>query len=132
MTTFAKTRAAASYAAQHGPQAARGAAAWLLKQAAACQDALDGEPGQPPAVTAGLLHALVLAAGELTGPAWLAANEDDPDVAAFAALQATASPPDPGRIDDIISRVLWARFAPTGAGSWTSSQPDPPVKGGHR
>lgn len=122
MTTFAKTRAAASYAAQHGPEAARAAAA-LLQETAACRDALDGEPGQPPVATAGLLRTLVLAARDLAGPAWLAANSDDPDVAAFAALQATASPPDPGRIDDIISRVLWARFAPTGDGSRNSTRP---------
>jgi hypothetical protein len=42
------------------------------------------------------------------------AGGDDPDVAAFTARQATASPPDPARIDEICSRVLWARFGPPG------------------
>jgi hypothetical protein len=57
----------------------------------------------------------VLAVRDLAGPAMLNANGDDPDVAAFTILQAAASPPEPARIDEICSRVLWARFAP-GAG----------------
>ena len=68
--------------------------------------------GQPPVIAAGLLRSLVLAIRDRAGPAWLKASGDDPDVAAFTAMQATASPPDPARIDAICSRVLWARVAP--------------------
>jgi hypothetical protein len=65
-----------------------------------------------PAALHGLLRDLLLAVRDLAGPAWLDASGDDPDVAAFTVLQATASPPDRARIDEICSRVLWARFAP--------------------
>jgi hypothetical protein len=63
-----------------------------------------------PAALHGLLRDLVLAARDLAGPAWLAAASDDPDIAAFTALQATPVPPSPAELDEIISRVLWARF----------------------
>ena len=56
----------------------------------------------------------VLAARDLAGPSWLAAASDDPDIAAFTALQATPAPPSPAGLDEIISRVLWARFPPPG------------------
>jgi len=32
-------------------------------------------------------------------------------------MQATASPPDPGVVDETCSRVLWARFSPAGTRS---------------
>jgi hypothetical protein len=57
----------------------------------------------------------VLAARDLAGPAWLEASGDDPDVAAFTALQATLYPPEAAEIDKICARVLWARYAPYGA-----------------
>lgn len=50
-------------------------------------------------------------------PAWLDASADDPDVAAFTAMQATASPPAPRVVNETCSRVLWARFRSAGIGS---------------
>ena len=67
-----------------------------------------------PAVFHGVLRDLVLAARDLAGPAWLAATSDDPDIAAFTALQATPVPPSPAELDEIISRALRARFTPPG------------------
>jgi hypothetical protein len=67
-----------------------------------------------PAVLRGLLRDLVLAVRDLAGPAWLQAACDDPDIAAFTALQAAPVPPSPAGLDEIISRVLWARFTPPG------------------
>jgi hypothetical protein len=52
----------------------------------------------------------VQAVRDLAGPAWLHARAGDPDVAAFTALQATASPPGPARIDRACSRLVHARF----------------------
>jgi anti-sigma B factor antagonist len=68
----------------------------------------------PAAALHGLLRDLVLAARDLAGPSWLAAASDDPDIAAFTALQAAPAPPSPAGLDEIISRVLWARFPPPG------------------
>lgn len=116
MTAFSKTRAAAQYAARHSASdLARTRAAVLLQRLGVAEAALTGTTGQMPATVAGLLRALVLATRDLAGPAWLAASGDDPDVAAFTALEATASPPDPDRIDEICSRVLWARYVPASA-----------------
>jgi hypothetical protein len=114
---FGKTRAAAEYAALHArADLTRVRAAALLRELAACETALADENGQQPAaVTAALLRSLVIAVRDLAGPAWVDASADDPDVAAFTAMQATASPPDPGVADEICSRVLWARFSPAGA-----------------
>lgn len=132
MSVFPKTRAAAGYAARHGPgELTRARAVVLLARLDAFEDLLPGSDGHAPAAVCGLLPDLVLAAGDLAGPAWLQASSDDPDVAAFTGLQATASPPDPARIDEICSRVLWARFAPAGAtqdgpgGSTSAGQPAP-------
>jgi hypothetical protein len=116
MSAFGKTRAAAEYAAQHArSDLARTSAAVLLTQVEACETAMAGGEGQPPVAVAGLLRDLVRATRDVAGPAWLAASGDDPDVAAFTALEATARPPGPARIDEICSRVLWARYAPAGA-----------------
>ena len=116
MSVFPKTRAAAEYIAGTGPgELARARATILLARLGACKDILPGVEGDMPAALQGLLRDLVLAVRDLAGPAWLDASGDDPDVAAFTILEATASPPDPARIDEICSRVLWARFAP-GAG----------------
>jgi hypothetical protein len=111
---FGKTRAAAEYAALHArADLTRVRAAALLQELVACETALaDGNGRQPAAVTAALLRGLAIAVRDLVGPAWLDASADDPDVAAFTAMQATASPPDPGALDETCSRVLWARFAP--------------------
>ena len=113
MGTFPQTRAAAGYIARHARgELARGRAAVLLTALDAGEDVPAG--GDVPAVFHGVLRDLVLAARDLAGPAWLAAASDDPDIAAFTALQATPVPPSPAELDEIISRVLRARFAPPG------------------
>ena len=113
MSTFPKTRAAAGYIARQARgELTRGRAAALTARLDACEDIPAG--GDVPAVFHGLLRDLVLAARDLAGPAWLAAASDDPDIAAFTALQAIPVPPSPAELDEIISRVLWARFAPPG------------------
>jgi hypothetical protein len=113
MSTFPKTRAAAGYIARHAPgELARARAAVLTARLDACEDV--PAAGDVPAVFHGLLRDLVLAARDLASPAWLDAASDDPDIAAFTALQASLVPPSPAGLDEIISRVLWARFAPPG------------------
>jgi len=113
VSVFPKTRAAAGYIAGTGPgELARARATILLARLGACEDILPGGQGDVPAAVCGLLRDLVLAVRDLAGPAWLDANGDDPDVAALTVLEAAASPPDPARIDEICSRLLWARFAP--------------------
>jgi len=100
---FRKTRAAAGYAARHASAAlTRVRAAALLEQLA------DWETAANP----GMLRSLVIAVRELAGTGWLDAMADDPDVAAFTAISATASAPSPDSIDETCSRVLWARFSP--------------------
>jgi hypothetical protein len=112
MSVFPKTRAAAGYIAGAGPgELVRARATILLARLGACDDILPGGEGDVPA-PCDLLRDLVLAVRDLAGPAWLDASSDDPDVAALTVLEAAASPPDPARIDEICSRVLWARFAP--------------------
>jgi hypothetical protein len=115
MSVFPKTRAAAGYAARHArSELARARAAVLLARLGACEDLLPGGDGDVPAAVCGLLRDLVLAARDLAGPAWLEAAGDDPGIAAFTALQATPAPPAPAELDEIISRVLRARFPPPG------------------
>jgi hypothetical protein len=112
MSVFPKTRAAAGYIAGTVPgELARARATILLARLGACEDILPGGEGEVHAAC-GLLRDLVLAVRDLADPAWLDANGDDPDVAALTVLEAAASPPDPARIDEICSRLLWARFAP--------------------
>ena len=137
MSLFPKTRTAAGYIAGTGPgELARARAIILLARLGACDDILPGGEGDVPAALRGLLRDLVLAVRDLAGPAWLDASGDDPDVAAFTVLEA-ASPPDRARIDEICSRVLWARFAPgTGrddpghSGADPASQSPAPPAGG--
>ena len=119
MRPFGKTRAAAEYAALHArADLVRVRAAALLQELEASETALaDGNGRERAAVSAALLRGLVIAVRDLAGPAWLDACADDPDVAAFTAMQATASPPDPRVVDEICSRVLWARFSPAGTRS---------------
>jgi hypothetical protein len=113
MSTFPKTRAAAGYVARHARgELARARAAMLTARLGACEDVPAG--GDVPSVFHGVLRDLVLAARDLVGPAWLDTASDDPDVAAFTALQATPVPPPLAELDEITSRVLWARFAPHG------------------
>jgi hypothetical protein len=139
MSVFPKTRAA-GYIAGTGPgELARARATILLARLGACEAILPGD-GDVPAALPGLLRDLVLAVRDLAGPAWLGANGDDPDVAVFTVRQAVASPPDPARIDEICSRVLWARFAPgsgqadPGHGGTGPGQPapSPPADGENR
>jgi hypothetical protein len=113
MSVFPKTRAAAAYIADTGPgELARARATFLLARLGACEDILPGGEGDLAAGLRGLLRDLVLAVRDLAGPAWLDASSDDPDVAAFTVLDAAASPPDPARIDEICSRVLWGTVRP--------------------
>lgn len=116
MRLFGKTRAATEYAALHArADLTRVRAAALLQELTACEMALvDGNGRHPAEVSAALLRSLVIAVRDLARPAWLDASADDPDVAAFTAMQATPSPPDPAVIDETCSRVLWARFSPAG------------------
>ena len=118
MSVFPKTRAAAGYIAGTGPgELARARATILLARLGAYEDILPGRDGGVPAALPGLLRDLVLAVRDLAGTAWLDANGDDPDVAAFTVLEAAASPPVTARIDEICSRMLWARFARAPAGT---------------
>jgi len=113
--SFRKTRAAAGYAAQHAsPVPARVRAAALLEQLADWETAADAGIRQQPAADPGLLRSLVIAVRDVAGTDWLDAMADDPDVAAFTAISATASAPPPDRIDEMCSRVLWARLSPVG------------------
>jgi hypothetical protein len=124
VTAFPKTCAAAGYAARHGPgELARARATLLLARLDACEDFLPD--GDVPAARRGLLRDLVLAARDRAGPAWLAATGDDPDIAAFTALQAAPVPAAPAELDEIISRVLWARFAPPGGAARPGPAPGP-------
>jgi len=108
---FRKTRAAAETIARHArSEPTRARAVALLEQLAAWETATNGNGRQQAAAGAGLLRSLVIAVRDLAGTGWLEAMADDPDVAAFTAMQATASPPDPDSIDETCSRVLWARF----------------------
>jgi hypothetical protein len=114
---FPKTRAAAGYAAsQERSVLARGRAAVLIRRVQACETALDAAGGDVPLAARGQLRDLVLAARDLAGPAWLAASADDPDVEAFTILESAPAPPAPADLDEVLSRVLWARFAPRTAG----------------
>lgn len=123
MSHFPKTRAAAGYAASRERSTlARGRAAVLIRRLQACETALDGADGHLPPVASGPLRDLVLAARDLAGPAWLAASADDPDVAAFTALESSPAPPAPADLDEVLSRVLWARFAPRSVSGDASRQ----------
>jgi hypothetical protein len=87
VTAFPRTRAAAGYAARHGPgELARARATLLLARLDACEDFLPDGDGDVPAARRSLLPDLVLAARDLAGPAWLAATGDDPDIAAFTGV----------------------------------------------
>jgi hypothetical protein len=112
--SFRKTRAAAGYAARHARAVpARVRAAALLEQLADWETAADAGI-QQVAADPGLLRSLVIAVRDVAGTDWLDAMADDPDVAAFASISATASAPSLDRIDETCSRVLWARFSPVG------------------
>jgi hypothetical protein len=86
MITFTKTRSAADYISRHTTSdLTRSRALVLLKRLGVCEAALAATGGDP-GLAHSLLRGLVLTAGELAGPAWLSANTDDPDIAAFTAL----------------------------------------------
>ena len=113
MSVFPKTRAAAGYIAGTGPgELARARATILLARLGASDDILPSGQDDVPGAHHGLPRDLVLAVRDLAGAAWLDANGDDPDVAAFTVLEAAASPPVTARTDEICSRMLWARFPP--------------------
>lgn len=111
MRAFTKTRAAADYICRHtSSNLTRHRALILLHQLSDCEAVLATEGAMPPVVH-GLLRDLVLTVRELTSTAWLTASRDDPDIAAFAALDMKPHLPSPANLDEILSRVLWARFA---------------------
>jgi hypothetical protein len=115
MTTFTKTRSAADYISRHtSSDLARSRALVLLKRLGVCEAALAAAGGDP-GLGASLLRGLALTVRELAGPAWLAANTDDPDIAAFTALNDAPAPPPPADLDELLARVLWARFATFGS-----------------
>jgi hypothetical protein len=122
--SFRKTRAAAGYAARHASAVpARVRAAALLEQLADWERAAAGTGiGQQAAADPGLPHSLVIAVRNVAGTDWLDAMADDPDVAAFTAISAAASAPSPDRIDEMCSRVLWARFSPAGTFARTGAR----------
>ena len=123
MNSFRKTRAAAGYAARHASAApARARAAALLEQLADLETAPTAGIGQQAAADPGLLRSLVIAVRNVAGTDWLDAMADDPDVAAFTAIPAAASAPSAGRIDEMCSRVLWARFSPAGTSARTGTR----------
>lgn len=123
MSYFPKTLAAAGYAADQGRGVvASGRGALLIRRLRACETILDQANGEILPETSGLLRDLVLATRDLVGPAWLNVSADDPDVSAFTALESTPAPPAPAELDEIVSRVLWARFAPRTAGDHVSHQ----------
>jgi hypothetical protein len=112
MITFTKTRSAADYISRHTTSdLARSRALVLLKRLRVCEAALTATDGDP-SLAHSLLRGLMLTVRELAGPAWLAANTDDPDIAAFTALASAPTPPPPAGLDELLARVLWARYAP--------------------
>jgi hypothetical protein len=112
MIRFAKTRAAADYISRHtASDLTRSRALVLLKRLGVCDAALEAEYGDPVLVHS-LLRGLVLTVRELAGAAWLAANTDDSDIAAFTALGDAPTPPPPADLDELLARVLWARVPP--------------------
>jgi hypothetical protein len=112
MITFTKTRSAADYISRHTTSyLARSRALVLVKRLGVCEAALAAEDGDP-AVAYGLLRGLVRTVRELAGPTWLSANTDDPDIAAFTALDDAPTPPSSAVLDELLARVLWTRFAP--------------------
>lgn len=124
MSAFAKTRAAAEYAALHGPtDPVRARAEVLLMRLASCAAALDGSAavhdgnGEGTLIPAGELRGLVLTTRDLVGRAWLQANLDDTDAAEFAAMCEETLLPEPDDIDRACSAVLWARFSPRDDGA---------------
>jgi len=111
--SFRKTRTAAGYAARHASAAlTRVRAAAPLEQLAGWETAADRNIRPQAAADPGLLRSLVIAVRDLAGTGWLDAMADDPDVAAFTALSATAKAPPPDRVDETCSRLLWIRFSP--------------------
>jgi uncharacterized protein (DUF2267 family) len=111
MRAFTKTRAAADYICRHASSDLTRRRALILLQQLRCCEAAPAAGGNTPVEVHSLLRSLVLTVRELTGTAWLTANRDDPDIAAFAALDMKPHPPSPAGLDEVLSRVLWARFA---------------------
>jgi hypothetical protein len=128
---FRKTRTAAGYAARHASAAlTRARAAALLEQLAAWETVAEVNTRPQAAADPGLLRSLVIAVRDLTGTSWLDAMADDPDVAAFTTLSATASAPPPDRIDETCSRLLWARFSPLYGSQASDTVPVKPADAG--
>jgi hypothetical protein len=113
MTAFLKSLVAAAYICRHTrSDLARSRALGLQEMLGICEAALAGQDGDPAAPAQAMVGELVLAVRDLAGRAWLAAHAGDPDISAFTALQHAPGPPAPAVLDEILSRCLWARFAP--------------------
>lgn len=111
MGAFTKTRTAADYIRRHtSSDLTCHRVVELLTQLRSCEAALATE-GDMPVAMQSLLRSLILTVRELTGTGWLALNRDDPDIATFAALDMKPHPPSPADLDEVLSQVLWARFA---------------------
>ena len=103
MTMLTKTKAAARSLCEHAPTTlARSRAELLCDQLTTC----DTSPA--------LLRQVVIAIRDLTGPCWLTANADHPDVRAFSHLDTMPSPPPPPVLDAILARCLLTRFCGCG------------------
>jgi hypothetical protein len=111
MATFGKTRAAADYICRHtSSDLTRYRALVLLARLRSCEAALDTVTGDMPVLVKDQFLDLAHTVRDLVGTIWLTVNADDPDVAAFAALDSTPTVPSPADLDEILSRVLWACF----------------------
>lgn len=107
MTTFRKTRTAIAFVSRHTRSDITRTRALAL---GALLEKVNS--GDVPHEGSTLFRDLVIAIRDLVGPAWLDANADDPDIREFTALDAAPEPPSAEVLDEILSGVLWARFAP--------------------
>jgi hypothetical protein len=112
---FLKTRAAADHIYRHVPNdRTRRSALAVLSQLNRCEAAVADQTGNgnSPVTISALLRGLISATADLAGPEWLTAHHDDPAAAGFTALRQADHLPDPVVIDDVLSGLLWARYAP--------------------
>ncbi|XRQ04370.1 hypothetical protein ACN3XK_48530 [Actinomadura welshii] len=103
-----KTRTAADYVHTHARNAD------TRDKAAAVLHVLAGVHAADDAATPASLRDLAVAVADCTGPDWLQANTDDPDVRRLATLlEAPASLPGaPEELDELLATVLWTRHGP--------------------
>jgi hypothetical protein len=98
MAAFGKTRTAAGCICRHrSSDLTRYRALALLGRLRSCEAALDTATSDMPVLVKDQFLDLVHTVRDLVGATWLTVNADDPDVAAFAALDSTSTVP-PGRL----------------------------------